>query len=129
MAQSQAYVGGVAIREPVPEATRPLPVVEGKGKTITKDEQAAQSLLALHTPKRRTRDSPSPTDAETSADTDKTNNKGDTKILQISEEQGDDVANMVNLEEKTTKIDEGHAGSDPGKIPNSRPPPDNDKMD
>ncbi|GJZ76699.1 hypothetical protein Tco_0641371 [Tanacetum coccineum] len=35
------------------EATRPLPVVEGKGKAIATEEQAAQSLLALHTPKRR----------------------------------------------------------------------------
>nr|GEV55306.1 retrovirus-related Pol polyprotein from transposon TNT 1-94 [Tanacetum cinerariifolium] len=35
------------------EVTRLLPVVEGKGKTIATDEQAAQSLLALHAPKRR----------------------------------------------------------------------------
>ncbi|GJZ15168.1 retrovirus-related pol polyprotein from transposon TNT 1-94 [Tanacetum coccineum] len=34
------------------KATRPLPVVEGKGKAIVTKEQAAQSLLALHTPKR-----------------------------------------------------------------------------
>nr|GEY72356.1 integrase, catalytic region, zinc finger, CCHC-type, peptidase aspartic, catalytic [Tanacetum cinerariifolium] len=34
-------------------ATRPLLVVEGKGKAIATDEQAAQSLLALHIPKRR----------------------------------------------------------------------------
>ncbi|GJU47349.1 hypothetical protein Tco_1204615 [Tanacetum coccineum] len=33
-AQGQAHVGGVAICEPVAEATRPLPVVEGKGKAI-----------------------------------------------------------------------------------------------
>ncbi|GJR15385.1 retrovirus-related pol polyprotein from transposon TNT 1-94 [Tanacetum coccineum] len=42
--------------EPEPEhqeATRLLPVVEGKGKAIVTEEQAAQSLLALHTPKRR----------------------------------------------------------------------------
>nr|GEV37079.1 hypothetical protein [Tanacetum cinerariifolium] len=52
-AQSQAYVGGVAIREPVTEATRPLPVVEGNGKAIVTEEQVAQSLLALHTHKRR----------------------------------------------------------------------------
>ncbi|GKD89311.1 hypothetical protein Tco_1364818, partial [Tanacetum coccineum] len=39
--------------EPVAEATRPLPVVEGKGKAIVTEEQAAHSLLALHTPKRR----------------------------------------------------------------------------
>nr|GEX77819.1 retrovirus-related Pol polyprotein from transposon TNT 1-94 [Tanacetum cinerariifolium] len=52
-AHSQAHVGGVAIREPEAEATRPLPVVEGKGKVIVTEERAAQSLLALHTPKRR----------------------------------------------------------------------------
>ncbi|GKF25771.1 hypothetical protein Tco_0081665, partial [Tanacetum coccineum] len=139
-AQSQAHVGGVAIREPVAEATQPLPVVEGKGKAIATDEQAAQSLLALHTPKRRSttdqfifqrrtpatkeastgpsaqphddasanivHESPSPADAETGADTDK-----------------------INSGEKTARIDEGQAGSDPGKTPKSRPPLDDDKMD
>nr|GEZ36751.1 retrovirus-related Pol polyprotein from transposon TNT 1-94 [Tanacetum cinerariifolium] len=49
-AQSQAHVDGVAIQEPVAEATRPLPVVEGKCKAIVTEEQAAHSLLALHTP-------------------------------------------------------------------------------
>ncbi|GKB88086.1 hypothetical protein Tco_0960358, partial [Tanacetum coccineum] len=52
-AQIQAHVGRVAIREPVAEVTRPLLVVECKGKAIETYEQAAQSLLALHTPKRR----------------------------------------------------------------------------
>ncbi|GJV29496.1 hypothetical protein Tco_1385944 [Tanacetum coccineum] len=52
-AQGQAHVGNVAIRELVAYATRPLHVVEGKGKEIATEEQAAQSLLALHTPKRR----------------------------------------------------------------------------
>ncbi|GJX57491.1 hypothetical protein Tco_0287388 [Tanacetum coccineum] len=51
--QGHAHVGGVAIQEPVAEAIRPLLVVEGKGKAIVTEEQAAQSLLALHTPKRR----------------------------------------------------------------------------
>nr|GEV26829.1 hypothetical protein [Tanacetum cinerariifolium] len=51
--QSQEHSGGVAIREPVAEATRPLLVLEGKDKAIATEEQAAQSLLALHTPKRR----------------------------------------------------------------------------
>ncbi|GKB57954.1 hypothetical protein Tco_0914140 [Tanacetum coccineum] len=133
-AQSQAHVGG-------------------KGKEIATEEQAAQSLLVLHMPKRRStidqfifqrrtpateeastgpstqpqddttanivRDSSSPADAKTSADIDKTNSGGDTEILQIGEEQGDDVTNMVNLEEKTDVIDEGQAGSDPGKTPES----------
>ncbi|GJV88019.1 hypothetical protein Tco_1531957 [Tanacetum coccineum] len=119
----------MAIRELIAEATRPLPVVEGKGKAIATDEQAAQSLLDLHTPKRRIRDSSSPADAETGADTDKTNSGGDTKILQIGDEQGDDVTEVVNLEDKIAEIDEGQAGSDLGKILESRPPPDDNKMD
>ncbi|GJW10732.1 retrovirus-related pol polyprotein from transposon TNT 1-94 [Tanacetum coccineum] len=143
---------------------KPSPAKHPKGgKAITTEEQAAQSLLALHMPKRRSatdqfifqrwtpateeastgpsaqpqddtsanivHDSPSPVDAETSADTDKTDSGGDTEILQIGEEQSEDVANMVNLEEKTTEIDEGQARSDPGKTPESRPPLDDDKMD
>ncbi|GKC30016.1 hypothetical protein Tco_1037310 [Tanacetum coccineum] len=84
----------------VEQATRPLPAVEGKGKSIATDELAAQSLLALHKPKRRstidqfifqrwipvTKEYPFPADAKTGADTDKTNSGGDTKILQIGEE-------------------------------------------
>nr|GEV11497.1 hypothetical protein [Tanacetum cinerariifolium] len=88
----QAHVGGVVIQEPVAEATRPLPVVEGKGKEIETEEQVAQSLLALHTPKKKIHETPSPADAETSADMDK-------------------------------------ARSEPGKTPESRPPPKGDKMD
>ncbi|GKD33607.1 hypothetical protein Tco_1249116 [Tanacetum coccineum] len=112
-AQGQAYVGGVAIREPVAEATRPLPVVEVKGKEYVTEEQAAQSLLSLHKPKKRN----------------KTNSGGDTEILQTGEEQGEDVDNQVNLEEKTAELDQGQAGSDPGKTPESRPPPEQVFMD
>nr|GEX20243.1 hypothetical protein [Tanacetum cinerariifolium] len=82
------------------EATRPFPVVEGNGKAIATEEQAAQSLLALHTPKRRIRETPSPTDAETCTDT-----------------------------KKTGELDEGQARSDFGKTLKSRPPHDRDKMD
>ncbi|GKB37581.1 hypothetical protein Tco_0882523 [Tanacetum coccineum] len=35
------------------QAIRPLPIVEGKGKAIITEEQAVESLLALHTPNRR----------------------------------------------------------------------------
>nr|GEY67316.1 hypothetical protein [Tanacetum cinerariifolium] len=52
-AQCQAHIYGVAIREPVTEATRLLLMVKGKGKAIATEEQVAHSLLALHTPKRR----------------------------------------------------------------------------
>nr|GEU88731.1 integrase, catalytic region, zinc finger, CCHC-type, peptidase aspartic, catalytic [Tanacetum cinerariifolium] len=131
------------------KATRPLPVVEGKGKAITTEEQAAQSLLVLHAPKRRgttnqfvlqrrtlvieeasTRpsaqaqddtsvnivsDSPSPVDAETktSVASKKTNSGDETEILQIDKEQGKDVDDQVNLDEKTDELDQGQARSDP----------------
>ncbi|GJR45783.1 hypothetical protein Tco_1313886 [Tanacetum coccineum] len=75
------------------------------------------------------RDSPSPADAKTGADTDKTNSRGDTEILKIGEEQGEDVDNQVNLEEKTAELDQGQAGSDPSKTPESRPPPEQVFMD
>nr|GEY22574.1 hypothetical protein [Tanacetum cinerariifolium] len=71
---------------------------------------------------------PSPTDAETGAktgaETDKMNSEGDTKILNIGEEQRENVADKVDLEEKTAEIDEGQAVSDPGKTPESRLPPE-----
>ncbi|GKD22924.1 hypothetical protein Tco_1224627, partial [Tanacetum coccineum] len=116
-AEGHAHVGGVAIRKPVAEATRPLRVVEGKGKAI--DDTSANIV----------RDSPSPADAETGDESDKTNSGGDTEILHISEEQGEDVDNQVNLEEKTAKLDQGQAGSDPGKTLESRPLPEKIFMD
>ncbi|GJT13314.1 hypothetical protein Tco_0860356 [Tanacetum coccineum] len=162
-AQGHARVGGVAIQEPVAEAIQPLPVVEGKGKAIITKEQAAQSLLALHTPKSRSttdqfifqrrtpateeasigpsaqlqdhastnivRDSPSLADAETGVGSDKTNSGGDTEILQINEELGEDVEKQVDLEEKTVELDQDQAGSDPGETHESRPPPEHVLMD
>ncbi|GKG41961.1 hypothetical protein Tco_0473712, partial [Tanacetum coccineum] len=52
-AHGQAPVGGVAIHELVAETIRQLPMVEGKGKGIITDEQAALSLLDLHNPKKK----------------------------------------------------------------------------
>nr|GEV12798.1 hypothetical protein [Tanacetum cinerariifolium] len=120
-AHDQACVGGVAIREQVEEATRQLPVVEGKRKAIATDEQAAQSLLALHKPKRR--------NAETGADTNIATSIVNTKVLYAEDVQGEKISHTVVLEEKTAKLDEGQAGSDPVKTPESRPPPKDKYMD
>ncbi|GJX45772.1 hypothetical protein Tco_0262448 [Tanacetum coccineum] len=112
-AQGHTHVRGVAIQEPVVEAIRTLLIVEGKDKAIVTEEQAAQSLLAQHTPKRR-----STTDQFIlqRAESDKTNSEGDTEILHIAEELGEDVTNQVNLEEKTAELDQDQAGSDLGKL-------------
>nr|GEW05734.1 linoleate 13S-lipoxygenase 3-1, chloroplastic [Tanacetum cinerariifolium] len=84
-AQGQTHVGGVAIREPIAEATRPHPVVEGKGK-----DDASANIV---------HETPFPV--------------GDTEILNFGEEQEEDVNNKVYLEEKTVGLDEGQTGSDP----------------
>ncbi|GJZ71320.1 hypothetical protein Tco_0635171, partial [Tanacetum coccineum] len=141
----QPPVSGVAFRKPASSFTQRLPIIEGKGKGIATDEQVAQSLLELQTPKKTSttyqyifqrripmteeastrppahpeddtsanivRDTPSPTDVETGAETDKTNSEEDTEIMNIGVEQGEDVATKVDLEEKTVEIDEGQARS------------------
>nr|GEU60877.1 retrovirus-related Pol polyprotein from transposon TNT 1-94 [Tanacetum cinerariifolium] len=70
-----------------------LLVVKGKGKAIAIDEQAAQSLLQLQQPKKKS----------------------------------ENVSKTIRLEERTVELDEGQARSNPGKTPNSRPPPDEDQ--
>ncbi|GJU53037.1 hypothetical protein Tco_1226751, partial [Tanacetum coccineum] len=117
--------------------TQRLPVVEGKGKGIATDEQVAQLLLKLQKPKKKNdtianvvRDTSSPANAKTGADTEKSNSEGDTEILNVDEERGENISNMVALEERTIELDEGQAGSDSGKTPESRPSPEhflNDK--
>nr|GEX19447.1 retrovirus-related Pol polyprotein from transposon TNT 1-94 [Tanacetum cinerariifolium] len=105
-AHGQAHVGGVAIREPIVEATQPLPVVEDQyifqrripvtEETSTKpSKQPEDDALA-----NIIRDTLSPVDAET------------------------DVANKEDIEGKTAKIDEGQAGSELGKTLESRPLPE-----
>ncbi|GKC80315.1 hypothetical protein Tco_1131089 [Tanacetum coccineum] len=91
--------------EPAQPEPEPEPEPEYQGEVVT-------SANIVH-------DSPSLANAETGVDIDRTNTGGDTEILQIGEEQGDDVTDVVNLEEKTAEIDEGQAGSDPGKTPES----------
>ncbi|GKC57000.1 hypothetical protein Tco_1084598, partial [Tanacetum coccineum] len=107
-AQSQAQVGGVAIREPVAEASRPLPVVEGKEASTGPFVQPLDDTSAniVH-------DSSSSVDAKTGARSDKTNIGGDTEILQITKELGEDVDTQENVEEKTVELDQDQAGSDP----------------
>nr|GEX15993.1 hypothetical protein [Tanacetum cinerariifolium] len=44
-------------------------------------------------------------------------------------EQGKDVDDQVNLDEKTVKLDQGKARSDHGRTPESRPPPEQEVID
>nr|GEV19283.1 reverse transcriptase domain-containing protein [Tanacetum cinerariifolium] len=93
---------------------KPIPITKeaSTGPSIQPEDDTSANIV---------RDTPSPTNAKTGAKTDKTNNEGYTEILNISKQQGEDVADKVYLEEKTAKIDEGQAGSNPGKTAKSQP--------
>nr|GEV45742.1 zf-CCHC domain-containing protein/UBN2 domain-containing protein [Tanacetum cinerariifolium] len=109
-AQGLAHVGGVAIQEPVAEASRPLPVIEGKGKTIrriptTKEASIGPSTLPQdNISKKMIQDTSSPVDS--------------TNVLEKCVDS-----------ERTNSGSGTQAGSDPGKTPKYRPPPDDDKID
>ncbi|GJV94255.1 hypothetical protein Tco_1545832 [Tanacetum coccineum] len=131
-------VGGVDTREPTSGITRSLLVVEGKGKAIATDEQRRTLVIEeasnrpLAQPKDDTsanivRDTPFPPDAETGAEAEMSDSEGDTEILNVGEEKGEDVSNTVVLEERTVKLDEGQAGSDPSNTLESRPLLDEDQ--
>nr|GFC54241.1 hypothetical protein [Tanacetum cinerariifolium] len=49
--------------------------------------------------------------------------------VEINEEQGKDVDEQVNIKENTDELDQGQAGSDPGRTPKSRPLPEQVVMD
>ncbi|GKE52448.1 hypothetical protein Tco_1487604, partial [Tanacetum coccineum] len=96
-AEGHAHIRGVAIQEPNAEATRPLPVVKGKGKAIRRTPATEEASTGPSTqPQNDTSanivpDSPSPADAKTGVDTDRTNSGGDTEIMQFDDKQGDDM--------------------------------------
>nr|GEW26327.1 hypothetical protein [Tanacetum cinerariifolium] len=96
----------------------------GKPKKPTPVKKPAPAKQTKHKPFGGVAFHEPASDAETRADTDKTNSEGDTEILNVGEEQEEYVSNKVDLEEKTAKINEGQAGSDPGKTPKSRPSPE-----
>nr|GEZ38846.1 hypothetical protein [Tanacetum cinerariifolium] len=77
-----APIGGVAICEPASGITQKLLVVEVTQDVSTRPSAQPQDDTSTNV----VRDTPSPTDAETSADTVKLNSEGDTKILNVSEE-------------------------------------------
>ncbi|GKD00199.1 hypothetical protein Tco_1170473 [Tanacetum coccineum] len=89
-AHGQPLVGIVSIRVPVSETTQKLPVVEGKGKGIaTATEEASTGPSAQpedDTSANVVRDTPSPADAETGVDTEKSHSEVDTEILDVAEE-------------------------------------------
>ncbi|GJU11813.1 hypothetical protein Tco_1134209 [Tanacetum coccineum] len=117
-AQSQAHVGGVAIREPVAEATRPLPVristteqfILQRRTPIAKEASTGPSAQPLDdTSANIVHDSSSPADAETGARSDKMSSGGDTEARSDPSENHESQP----LPEQA-HMDEDQAGPDPG---------------
>nr|GEX68955.1 hypothetical protein [Tanacetum cinerariifolium] len=104
-APGQAPVGRVNIREPLAKATRQLPVVEGKGKGIATDEQAALSLLDLHKPKKK--------NAKTEANTDITTSTANIKILYAEDAQDLGKTPDSRPPPEHEHMDEDQAGPNP----------------
>ncbi|GJU06968.1 hypothetical protein Tco_1123398 [Tanacetum coccineum] len=119
-AQGHAHVGGVAIQELVVEPSDHslrTPVIEEASTGPSAQLLDDTSANIIH-------DSLSPADAETGARSDKTSSGGDTEIVQITEELGEDVEKQENVKEKTVELDQDQAGSDPGETLESRPQPE-----
>ncbi|GKA09254.1 hypothetical protein Tco_0688585, partial [Tanacetum coccineum] len=66
-------------------------------------------------------DFPSPADAEPGARSDKTSSGGDTEIVEITKELGENMEKQENIKEKTVELDQDQAGSDLGETLKSRP--------
>nr|GEW19210.1 hypothetical protein [Tanacetum cinerariifolium] len=133
----QAPIDRVVVREPNPGFIRKLPEVEGKRKGIVSDEHTPVTQDAFtgrsvqpqdHTSVNVVQDTSSPidstNDAESAADMEQSNSTANTENLYVEEERDKEVSNTVALEERTIKLDEGQAGLDPGKMPESRPSPE-----
>nr|GEW81560.1 hypothetical protein [Tanacetum cinerariifolium] len=110
-------------------------MVEGKGKAIATKEQAAQSLLALHTPKRRSttnqfifqRKTP-PTKEALTRPSAQLQEDTLANIVPVTPSPADAEIG-VDTDKVISKGDTEILNIDPGKTPKSRPPPDDDMMD
>ncbi|GJW92649.1 hypothetical protein Tco_0170202 [Tanacetum coccineum] len=92
--QRQEMVGGVAIRECVAEEIQRLPDVEGKGKAIVTEEQAAHSLIDLSKKKKSGTEATAP---------------------KVDKEQGEGASTTVTSGIGISVRNENQAGSNPGQ--------------
>ncbi|GJT04625.1 hypothetical protein Tco_0839087 [Tanacetum coccineum] len=108
-------VGGVAIREPDSGITQKLPIVEGNGKGIVSDEQAAQSLLDLQKPKKKgitdqyifQRRTPTTQDASTGPSAQPQDDTSANVVYDTSSsaDSTNDFDNVADIELSTSKAD------------------------
>nr|GEY59941.1 hypothetical protein [Tanacetum cinerariifolium] len=117
------------VEEPDEELDQHVPEPEPQGAATEEASIRSSAQPQDDTSANIVRETPTLVDAKTGVDTNKVTSKGDSEILDIGEKLGEDMDNKVHLVEQTAKLDEGQDRSDPGKTSESRPPPDDDKMD
>ncbi|GJV89110.1 hypothetical protein Tco_1533048, partial [Tanacetum coccineum] len=140
-AQRQAPIEGVTIRERVDEEIQKLLDVEGKGKAIVTEEQAAHSLIDLSKKKSTTdqfilqrrdqaphdstiRPSSQPQDdtsekishkSSSITDSERTESGTEATAPKVDKERGKEASTIVTSEERMAVREEDQAGSDPEK--------------
>ncbi|GKA98051.1 integrase, catalytic region, zinc finger, CCHC-type containing protein [Tanacetum coccineum] len=116
----------VVIKEPEPGKYEPLPEVQGKGKEKVGEEQAAQVLLNLQTPKKKNPAEQFIFQRRTPAPTIPSSHEESSSLyvelgLTDSESESDNEASREGQARSDPgKLVEGQAGSDPGVAADSR---------
>ncbi|GKD96889.1 hypothetical protein Tco_1380786 [Tanacetum coccineum] len=112
--QRQVPVRGVAIREHVAEEIQRLPDVEGKGKDILTEEEAAHSLIDLSKKKNDTSEKVVPESSSTT-DLERIESGTEATAPKVDKELGEVTSTTVTSGVGISFSTEDQAGSDPGK--------------
>ncbi|GJR91036.1 hypothetical protein Tco_0215047 [Tanacetum coccineum] len=114
----------VVIREPKPRKFQPLPEVHGKGKEKVSEEQAAQVLLNLQTPKKKNHAEQfifqrhTPATAEPSGLIETSSLYVELGLTDSETDSDEEVTPAMNAEAQ----EEGHGGTNPGNAGMSQTP-------
>nr|GEY44673.1 hypothetical protein [Tanacetum cinerariifolium] len=95
------------LHKPQKRSTTDQFIIQRRTPSTLEESTGPSTQLQDDTSANIIRESPSPADAETGANSKKTNNKAGTEVLKIDEEKGEELSNTVALEEKTVELDEG----------------------
>nr|GEW89132.1 uncharacterized mitochondrial protein AtMg00810-like [Tanacetum cinerariifolium] len=104
-------------RIPIVEEETTGPSIQLQDDTIDQTIQDTSSLAYLINVQKKT------------ADSERIDSGSGTEILKLDEEQGEAVSQIVGLEKTIAELDEGQAGSDPGRTLESKPLPEHEQMD
>nr|GEY13169.1 hypothetical protein [Tanacetum cinerariifolium] len=127
---------GIATNEQVAQSL--LEIQQPKGKRKSTTDQYIFQMRALVTKEASTgplaqpkddtfanidRNTPSPPNDATGVEAKMSNSKGNTEMLNVGKDKGEDVSNIMALKERIVELDEGQARSDPSNTLGPNPEP------